>query len=78
MLKPLEVLELYPAHDYTLAGAFASRAQRDPSRPFIVAAGDKSVTAVGTAFDVRLEPGTSVEMVIQRPVPLDARRLPRS
>jgi type IV secretion system protein VirB10 len=28
--------------------------------------------------DVRLEPGTSVEMVIQRPVPLDAHRLPRS
>jgi hypothetical protein len=28
--------------------------------------------------DVRLEPGTSVEMVIQREVPLDANRLPRS
>ena len=28
--------------------------------------------------DVRLEPGTSVEMVIQRPVALDSRRLPRS
>jgi hypothetical protein len=28
--------------------------------------------------DVRLEPGTSVEMVIQRDVPLDGRRLPRS
>jgi type IV secretion system protein VirB10 len=28
--------------------------------------------------DVRLEPGTSVEMVIQRDVPLDASRLPRS
>lgn len=28
--------------------------------------------------DVRLEPGTSVEMVIQRPVPLDGSRLPRS
>ena len=28
--------------------------------------------------DVRLEPGTSVEMVIQRDVPLDERRLPRS
>ena len=28
--------------------------------------------------DVRLEPGTSVEMVIQRDVPLDATRLPRS
>jgi type IV secretion system protein VirB10 len=28
--------------------------------------------------DVRLEPGTSVEMVIQRDVPVDAARLPRS
>jgi type IV secretion system protein VirB10 len=28
--------------------------------------------------DVRLEPGTSVEMVIQRSVPLDGTRLPRS
>jgi hypothetical protein len=28
--------------------------------------------------DVRLEPGTSVEMVIQRPVPVDGSRLPRS
>src|SRR5574341_345872 len=39
MLKPLEVLRLYPEHDYTLNGAFASRAQRDPGRPFIVHAG---------------------------------------
>jgi type IV secretion system protein VirB10 len=28
--------------------------------------------------DVRLEPGTSVEMVIQRSVPLDGSRVPRS
>lgn len=40
---------------------------------------------VGTAIgmlsrgaDVRLEPGTSIEMVIQRDVPLDGKRLPRS
>ena len=39
MLKPLEVLKLYPAHDYTLNGALASRAQRDPARPFILFAG---------------------------------------
>ncbi|PZR34340.1 FecR domain-containing protein [Caulobacter segnis] len=30
---------------------------KDKARPFIVAAGDKAVTAVGTAFDVRLDPG---------------------
>ena len=35
MKKPLEVLHLYPPHDYTLHGAFASRASRDAQRPFI-------------------------------------------
>jgi crotonobetaine/carnitine-CoA ligase len=33
--KPLEVLNLYRPHDYTLHAAFASRASRDPRRPFI-------------------------------------------
>lgn len=28
---------------------------KDPHRPFVVTAGDKQVTAVGTAFDVRLD-----------------------
>jgi crotonobetaine/carnitine-CoA ligase len=37
--EPLEVLKLYPEHDYTLEGAFKSRAQRDPGRPFIIFAG---------------------------------------
>jgi crotonobetaine/carnitine-CoA ligase len=36
MLTPLEVLRVYPPHDYTLNGAFASRAQRDPGRTFIL------------------------------------------
>ena len=35
MIKPLEVLSLYPPHDYTLHGAYASRASRDPERMFI-------------------------------------------
>ncbi|HXV10680.1 MAG TPA: AMP-binding protein, partial [Burkholderiales bacterium] len=39
MKKPLEVLQLYPPHDYTLAGAFASRAQRVAERPFLLFAG---------------------------------------
>ena len=39
MRKPLEVLRLYPEHDYTLNGAFASRAQREPQRPFMLFAG---------------------------------------
>jgi crotonobetaine/carnitine-CoA ligase len=39
VLKPLEVLQLYPEHDYTLNGAFESRARNDPGRPFILYAG---------------------------------------
>ena len=36
MKQPLDVLRLYPGHDYTLGGAFESRACRDPQRPFIL------------------------------------------
>ncbi|HEY4372851.1 MAG TPA: AMP-binding protein [Burkholderiales bacterium] len=32
--KPLEVLRLYPAHDYTVAGAFASRLQAHADKAF--------------------------------------------
>jgi crotonobetaine/carnitine-CoA ligase len=39
MKEPLEVLKLYPEHDYTLRGAFESRARRDPQRPFLLYAG---------------------------------------
>ena len=39
MKQPLEVLQLYPPHDYTLAGAFASRAQRAGERPFLLFGG---------------------------------------
>lgn len=40
-----------------LRGQAFFQVAKDPSRPFVVAAGDKRVTAVGTAFDVRMEPG---------------------
>ncbi len=36
MKTPLEVLHAYPAHDGTVAGLLASRASRDPQRPFLV------------------------------------------
>ena len=36
MRSPLEVLRLYPAHDYTLSGAFASRAAAAADRPFLI------------------------------------------
>ncbi len=39
MKNPLAVLRLYQDHDYTLNGALASRAGRDPSRPFMLCNG---------------------------------------
>lgn len=35
MLKPLDVLNLYPGHDYTLGGVFDSRAAVAGDRPFV-------------------------------------------
>lgn len=52
MKKPLEVLHLYPAHDYTLAGAYASRAACDPRR-MLMRYGDRTWTwaAFGEAVE---------------------------
>lgn len=36
MKTPLEVLSLYPDHGGTLQGLLASRARRDPERPFLI------------------------------------------
>ena len=36
MRKPIEVLRLYTEHNYTLNGAYASRAARNPQREFIL------------------------------------------
>src|SRR3954470_19819124 len=36
MRSPLEVIRLYPPHDYSLGGVFVSRLQHSPQRPFIV------------------------------------------
>jgi len=40
-----------------LSGQAFFKVAKDAARPFVVAVGDKRVTAVGTAFDVRLDPG---------------------
>lgn len=40
-----------------LRGQAFFKVAKDAARPFVVAVGDKLVTAVGTAFDVRLDPG---------------------
>jgi len=39
MLKPLEVIRRYPAHDYTVWSLFTSRAGADPDRAFIACEG---------------------------------------
>lgn len=39
MLSPLDVLRLYPAHNYTLPGALGSRMQSVADRPFLTFAG---------------------------------------
>ena len=49
---PLDVLRLYPEHDYTLGAAFASRMRQDPDRPFILY---ETVTWTWRTFDERVE-----------------------
>jgi crotonobetaine/carnitine-CoA ligase len=51
-VTPLEVLSLYPEHDYTLKRAFDTRARRDPSRPFLVF---RDRTWSWGAFDAAIE-----------------------
>jgi transmembrane sensor len=38
-----------------LSGQVLFRVSKDPSRPFVVTVGDRTITALGTAFDVRLD-----------------------
>lgn len=57
MKSPLEILRLYPPHDYTLHGAFASRTQRDPQRTFMLY--DKTAWS-WTAFDRAVEQAARV------------------
>jgi crotonobetaine/carnitine-CoA ligase len=61
MKKPLEVLRLYSEHDYTLHGAFESRAACDPRRAFLLyedalwtwAAFDAEVRKIASLFAER-------------------------
>jgi transmembrane sensor len=59
-----------------LQGRAFFRVAKDPSRPFVVTARDKTVTALGTAFDVRLT-GAQVQVTlvegkvrVEAPVPV--------
>ena len=56
------------------------RVAKDPSRPFVVAAGDHLVRALGTAFDVRVDPDhfevTLVEGRVKVETPSPERRRP--
>ena len=45
---------------------------KDPQRPFVVSAGKHRVTAVGTSFDVRLEPSGLRVAVVEGRVAVDA------
>lgn len=47
-----------------LAGQAWFQVARNPSRPFVVDAGDQRVTALGTAFDVRLDGHDSVQVTL--------------
>ncbi len=51
MLKPLDVLNLYPAHQNTLWSLFESRVSVDPSRP-LLRFGDRHYSWVGFAEEV--------------------------
>jgi len=48
------------------------RVAKDPNRPFVVAARDKTVTAVGTAFDVALRPDGVRVTLLEGKVKVDA------
>ena len=45
---------------------------KDPSRPFVVRAGGHTVTALGTSFDVRMEPGALKVAVVEGRVAVGA------
>ena len=60
-----------------LKGQAFFRVAKDPGRPFVVAAGDRTVTAVGTKFGVRIDNDrfqlTMVEGVVKVEAPLSTR-----
>ncbi len=45
-----------------LAGQAWFQVAKNPNRPFVVEAGNRRVTALGTAFDVRLDSRESVQV----------------
>lgn len=47
-----------------LAGQALFEVAKDPARPFTVVAGDRAITALGTEFDVRLEPDHKVRVTL--------------
>ena len=63
--------------DLTLvAGQALFRVARDPARPFVVRAGDRDIIAVGTEFDVRLEPSSVQVTLLEGRVNVDRRNTP--
>jgi transmembrane sensor len=59
-----------------LSGQALFRVAKDQSRPFIVTAGERTVTALGTAFDVRLTSDSLQVTLIEGQVAVKRLRLP--
>ncbi len=61
----LEVAYTAGRRDVRLLGGQALfRVAQDPARPFVVTAGNRRITATGTAFDVRIDRGGKVRVLL--------------
>lgn len=54
-----------------LRGQAYFEVSKDASRPFVVTVGDKHVTALGTAFDIRMDPGKLSVTLVEGRVRID-------
>lgn len=54
-----------------LQGQALFQVAKDPQRPFVVTAGDRRITAVGTAFDVRVDDGRMKVVLVEGRVNVD-------
>ncbi|HYG25950.1 MAG TPA: FecR domain-containing protein [Caulobacteraceae bacterium] len=57
---------------YLDRGQMYVKVAKDPRHPFIVTAGDRTITALGTAFDVRLEKGLFEVTLVEGKVRVEA------
>jgi transmembrane sensor len=57
---------------YLDSGQAFFRVAKDASRPFVVKAGGRTITAIGTAFDVRVDPGRFAVTLVEGRVRVEA------